>query len=139
MALLKFCTEPYCNELLEQGSKYSKCKKCFYKLQKERMATQYEDVNKFYNSKRWRSTRDKMRKENVFCEVCKEVGIKGVLATEVHHLEKVTMFNQSTLYNENELISVCHAHHVMVEDMTKEELIVALQDGSLDLRKNGIK
>lgn len=126
---MKLCAK--CKSMIERSNKGWYCKRCKSENRKEYNNALYRKDNELYNSTRWRKTRDSMRKNNVFCEVCQEVGIKGVLATEVHHLVKVGLGNKDSDFDMNQLVSVCHRHHVMIENMTKDELIESLQDGSL--------
>ena len=121
---MKLCAG--CKCMIPYSNKGWYCPKCKKKDRKE-----YNPYAEVYGSNRWKKTRDKMRRENVFCEVCQEIGIKGVLATEVHHLVKVSLGDKDSYYDESKLVSVCHRHHVMIENMTRDELIKALQDGSL--------
>ena len=124
----KLCAK--CKSIISKSKKGWYCDKCNSINRKEYKET-YNKEEKIYSSNRWKKTRDTMRKNNVFCEVCQELGIKGVMATEVHHLVKVGLGNKETYYDTNQLVSVCHRHHLMIENMTKDELIEALQDGSL--------
>ena len=121
---MKLCAG--CKCMIPHGNKGWYCSSCKSKNRKE--YNSYADV---YESHRWKKTRDRMRKQNVFCEVCQEIGIKGVLATEVHHMVKVSLGDKDSYYDENKLVSVCHRHHKAIENMTKDQLIKALQDGSL--------
>ena len=116
-----------CKSMIPKSTKGWYCDNC----KKKNRSNYTNDAKKVYDSNRWKKTRDKIRRENVFCEVCTELGIKGVLASEVHHLIKVNSGLKETFYDENLLVSVCHRHHLMIENMTKEELIKSLQDGSL--------
>lgn len=124
----KLCAS--CKSMIPKNNKGWYCRNCKSNNRKENKNI-YNKENKIYSSNKWKKTRDRIRKSNVFCEVCQEIGIKGILATEVHHLIKVGFGNKDTHYDENLLVSVCNRHHKMIENMTKEELIIALQNGSL--------
>lgn len=130
---LKLCAK--CKNMIPKSTKGWYCDKC--RKINNREYNKYnnknikEKVNKVYNSSKWRKTRDKIRRSNAFCEVCKELNIQGVLAEEVHHIVKVKYGDESTHYDPNNLISVCSRHHKLIEGMSKEKLIEALQDGSL--------
>ena len=128
MARLKPCMGLCCNQLIPQETKGGYCDKCKPKRNKE---YRREDTQKIYDNKRWKKVRDSVRKSNPFCEVCMELGIRGIPAIEVHHIIKVTEGNDETHYNPNNLLCLCDKHHRMIEGMSKEELIKALQNGSL--------
>ena len=125
---LKLCSG--CKTMIPKDNKTSYCSKCSSKRRKEHHSI-YAKENDIYGSVKWKNTRKRIRQENVFCEVCQEIGYKGILATEVHHIIKVIHGDDSTHYDPSNLISVCNRHHKMIENMSKEQLIKALMDGSL--------
>ena len=124
---LKLCAK--CKKMIPRNHKGWYCEECKSRNRKE--YNHYDYTSKIYDSSRWKNTRKKIRQENVFCEVCQELGYKGVLATEVHHIIKVIHGDDSTHYDPSNLISVCNRHHKMIEGMSKDQLIKALTDGSL--------
>ena len=115
-----------CKSMIPKSTKGWYCNDC----KKKNRSNYTNQAKKVYDSNRWKKTRDKIRRENVFCEICMHFN-KRKMATEVHHLVKIRAGLEETFYDENNLISICHEHHLLVENMTKEELIKALQDGSL--------
>lgn len=126
----KLCSE--CKTMIPKSTYKSLCPKC-----KSKKAKEYNTRAKaVYESKRWKTVRDKMRRENVFCEICKEIGDKLRLATEVHHIIKANYGMDDTFYDESNLISICNEHHRMIEGMTKSQLIKALRDGSLIIKED---
>ena len=125
---LKLCAK--CKSMIPRDNKGWYCDKC-KSIQRKEYKSIYSKENEVYDSNRWKKTRNRIRKTNVFCEVCQEIGIKGVMATEVHHLVKVGLGDKESYYDPNKLVSVCHRHHLMIENMSREELIEALMNGSL--------
>ncbi|MBP3707063.1 MAG: HNH endonuclease [Clostridia bacterium] len=71
-------------------------------------------IQRFYNSKEWRSKRDEvMSRSNGLCVVCWKIGrIRN--ATSVHHIKKLREHFELRL-DDNNLIALCRDCHELVE------------------------
>lgn len=128
---LKICG--MCKTPIPKNHRGWTCEECTRKRQKEYRENCRSKATKVYDSKRWKDTRHSVRKENPYCEYCLEIG-QRTLATEVHHIIKVSSGDDSTHYDKNNLLSLCHKHHRLVENMTKEQIIESILKDKQNLK-----
>ena len=108
----KPCNHPGCSELIEAGTTYCAIHEKEYISYSNRVydnTTRDESIAKFYNSKSWKSVRNRKIKADPICEHCKEKG-KIEIAKEVDHIIPIKV-DWSKRLDINNLQSLCKSCH----------------------------
>ena len=75
----------------------------------------------FYNSKTWRATSAKYRKDNPLCESCAS---KGITTAAAHTDHVISIEQGGHKYNEANLMSLCVRCHSIKTQAEKEGILV---------------
>ena len=129
---MKLCAK--CQKVIQAPNRYcDKCKSIVEKQieeYKQRNNTRYnkqreKKYEQFYNSKAWRTLRNKYINKHYLCEECqKEAELKKEysiqLAEEVHHVKGIkTPEGWERRLDWNNLKALCHTHHDIAEGRFK--------------------
>lgn len=112
----KRCNAPLCRTLIDYTQQYCSehTKKAVRKQEtySERKEKDAEAL-KFYKSARWQRTSRNYRYKHPVCELCQKLGIvtPADVVDHVKERKDLTIDEQHLLYDENNLMSLCHAHH----------------------------
>ena len=120
MAKLKTCT--YCRKI--HGKEINCTAKKGYYREKNSRYEKDKDYIKFIKSKQWHNKSQEIKRlDSHCCLVCQSLGLISPVYLEVHHI--ITYRNNSSLrLDNNNLITLCIAHHKMADSnkITSSEL-----------------
>lgn len=109
--------EGYCNEHLNNYKEIKRLKR--YEHDKKYNAKRDPEIQKFYNSKAWRSKREYILvRDNYTCQECLKHNKTIKAAVEVHHIIKVKD-NINLALDNNNLISLCTRCHKKLDMLNK--------------------
>lgn len=127
MALKTRCTK--CKKSIPIGETYCdahKPKKRDYKNFQKKMNIKTEEEG-VLSARKWRSIREKVLiRDAGCCRLCLLQGFGEYRKLEVHHLRK-RVDREDLIYDLDNLVTLCHKHHKMLENLPYDEQISILK------------
>lgn len=108
MALKKICQAPGCNCLVGPGERFCPRHQPQEKERKPFVGWMSDQQKAFYNSRRWRSLKSDVLKENPVCQMCGKAP-----SEEIHHDydEGVDFHNPDMFFDRDHLVALCRECH----------------------------
>lgn len=101
----RICNHPMCNELVDSGY----CSKHTPEYKKNYERYRRPEYRKLYNTKAWKTIRERVLIENPFCIECQKINVIKK-ATDVDHI-KDHLGNHKLFFSYSNLQSLCHECH----------------------------
>lgn len=127
MALRTRCIK--CKKNIPMGETYCdkhKPKRREYKDFKKKMNLDEEEKGRM-SARKWRAVREKVLiRDAGCCRLCRLQNYGETRKLEVHHLRK-RVDREDLTYDMDNLVTLCHMHHKMLEDLPYEEQLRILK------------